>query len=116
MGNTVTLLEKPEMKEKLKIAPEIIVSSDSPAVEPKQIKHIDIEKDGNLLSPRYRTRSDSIDPFTHDLSPGCLNVLQIIFMSFTIAPLRLMSIFTLLFIGKPTLIKGGSLNSTDLGN
>ena len=100
MGNTVTLLEKPEMKEKLKIAPEIIVSSESPAVQPKQIKHIDIEKDGNLLSPRYRTRSDSIDPFTHDLAPGCLNVLQMIFMSFTLAPLRLICIFILLFIGK----------------
>ena len=116
MGNTAVILQKPEMKDKLKITPEIIVSAESPAVVPKNIKEIDIEKDGNLLSPRYRTRSDSIDPFTHDLKPGCLNVIQIIFMSITIAPLRLMSIFTLLFIGKPTLIKGGSLNSIDFGN
>ena len=108
------MLQKPEMKEELKIAPEVIVSAESPAVPPKDINKIDNEKDANLLS--NRTRSDSIDPFTHDLKPGCLNVIQIIFMSITIAPLRLMSIFTLLFIGKPTLIKGGSLNSTDLGN
>ena len=95
------MLQKPEMKEELEITSETIVSTDSPA---ENIKEVDVEKDGNLLSPTNRTRSDSIDPFTHDLKPGCLNVIQIIFMSITIAPLRLISIITLLFIGKPTLI------------
>ena len=95
------MLQKPEMKEELEITSETIVSTDSPA---ENIKEVDVEKDGNLLSPTNRTRSDSIDPFTHDLKPGCLNVIQIIFMSITIAPLRLISIIILLFIGKPTLI------------
>ena len=45
----------------------------------------------------HRTRSDSIDPFTHDLNPGFKNVIQIIFMSITLAPLRLMCIVFLLF-------------------
>jgi len=127
MGNTVKVLDNPEMKEKLKIAPEtkeklkiapeklkiapemnrkssitpsIVVSSElSPPVAPKQITNIDIEKDGNLLCPKYRTRSDSIDPFTHDLNPGFKNVIQIIFMSITLAPLRLMCIVFLLFTG-----------------
>ena len=98
------MLQKPEMKEELEITSETIVSTDSPAIVPKNIKEVDVEKDGNLLTPTNRTRSDSIDPFTHDLKPGCLNVIQIIFMSITIAPLRLISIITLLFIGKPTLI------------
>ena len=71
--------------EELKIAPEIIVSVESPAEVPENIKEIHNEKDANLLSPRHRTRSDSIDPFTHDLKPECLNVIQIIFMSITIA-------------------------------
>ena len=48
----------------------------------------------------HRTRSDSIDPFTHDLNPGFKNVIQIIFMSLTLAPLRLMCIVFLLFTGK----------------
>ena len=46
----------PEMNRKLSITPSIVVSSElSPAVAPKQITNVDIEKDGNLLCPKYRS-------------------------------------------------------------
>ena len=44
------------MNRKSSITPSIVVSSElSPPVAPKQITNIDIEKDGNLLCPKYRS-------------------------------------------------------------
>ena len=49
------------MNRKSSITPSIVVSSEqSPPVAPKQKTNIDIEKDGNLLCPKYRSFNFSL--------------------------------------------------------
>ena len=74
-------------------APEIVVSKTTEDEKESEIVKVE---DKNFLSPQYKIESDKIDPFSHQLNASFFDWLRIIFMSLTLAPLRLFIIFLLL--------------------
>ena len=87
-------------KQKGKIGPEIIITSPLESEPRPQQEEVKCHLDENCLGPPpFKAKYEDIDPFSHQISPGFIDVLKIVVMSLTLAPLRLFCILILLVWG-----------------